>query len=770
MSQTPNPAAKPRAMPLPVDSPQRPVEVPAQARIDALLDEWERTCEAGQPANVETICQDHPELVQEVRRRVAALEVVDRKLDARKKKKKQRAKLEPLQVESTIDGLEFLNAGGLGEVFVGEDDTLHRRVAVKFMHARLSQEPERRSQFALEAEITGRLEHPGVVPLYGFGCTHDNRPFYAMRFIEGETLDDKIKSHFKRRETAHEKHSARTQHATSNSELALEFRGLLGHFVSVCKTIAYAHNRGVVHRDIKPSNIMIGRFGETIVVDWGLAVSVMRDERFRVSGEETLALSPSGSQSGSSSGRGAGTPAFMSPEQFSELAPTPASDIYSLGATLFVLLCGQPPVRHKSISEIRDDTLQGKLPDLNEIRRHIPRQLQSIAYKAMQKEARDRYPTALDLARDVERYLADEPVSAHQDSFGLRLARIARRHRSAAQAIVLGLLTCLLIAGLSAIRIGSHHRTAESLRLRNLTTSAQFIARACGYEIDRVWRVLEFEASSPQLHELVLAANTQLGAGELPTVANQAELHQWLQGRLEANAGIPTIESLFVLSRGGTQVARVPIPTQSQVGENFARRDYYTGLGFDLDPDRDADLIKLINEPLVGPRVYPSGVHLSAPYLSTLKDEQHLKVTFTVPIRAPNSSGQTETIGVLGTSAEVGNVMRATQINDSNTWIADLREDTIQSRRKRGLLIHYPIRQPTTAVAGEGEQADQAKRLSNDLVESLLEGSGNYDKVLDETWLQGLSDHYSIQPVVISGRSETPFDLGWVVITAESMP
>ena len=100
-------------------------------------------------------------------------------------------------MSALIRDLEFVSSGGLGEVFVGEDESLHRRMAVKFMHAHFSDNNERCGQFALEAEITGRLEHPGVVPLYGFGSTPDGRPFYAMRYIEGETLDHAIKHYFK---------------------------------------------------------------------------------------------------------------------------------------------------------------------------------------------------------------------------------------------------------------------------------------------------------------------------------------------------------------------------------------------------------------------------------------------------------------------------------------------------------------------------------------------------------------------------------------------
>ncbi len=728
-----------------------------QVRIDELLDEWEATYEAGSPLPVETLCQDEPELIPEIRQRVAALQAVDRKLA--KRKKTSGKTLPELELGALIRDLEFLSAGGLGEVYVGEDQFLHRRVAVKFMHAHFSEQDERRGQFALEAEITGRLEHPGVVPLYGFGCTPDNRPFYAMRYIEGATLDQAIKGYFESLDApaAASDSSANSRSGKYTSEF--EFRRLLGSFVSVCKTIAYAHNRGVVHRDIKPSNIMIGRFGETIVVDWGLAVSVMRDERFRSSGEETLALSPSGSHSGSASGRGSGTPAFMSPEQFSELAPTPSNDIYSLGATLFMLLCGKPPIRNRALSDIRNDRIEGKLPEFNEIRKGIPRQLQAIAYKAMEKEPKDRYPTALDLAKDVERYLADEPVSAYQDSVGLRVMRVARRHRFAAQAAILGLVGCLLITGLSAVLMGGLANRAEKLRDRNLDTSAQFIARACGYEIDRIWRVLEFEAQATELRELVAAANQTISSGEPINLENQSQLHDWLQTRLLAQSEIPTIQKIFVLSRNGTQVARVPIPSEPQIGDNFRYRDYFTGLGFDLDPENK--LAGMINQPLVGPKVYPSGVHMSSAYMSTMVDEQHLKVTFTVPIYGKDADDHATTIGLIGTSVTVGEVMAATQIGDSHTWIADLRPDMVDGRPRQGLLLHYPQsrRAQTEWVTTE--------RLSSDLIEELQETNFNYDKTLQEDWLTGIGDHHSIQPVVINGRSQQPFNLGWVVITAE---
>ena len=133
-------------------------------------------------------------------------------------------------------------------------------MALKEIHDFHADRPDSRARFIREAEITGRLEHPGIVPVYGMGRNSDGRPFYAMRLIRGDTLGDAI-----RRYHRHE------PPASAPVERALELRRLLGHFVTVCNTIAYAHSQGVLHRDLKPGNILLGPFGQTVVVDWGLA-------------------------------------------------------------------------------------------------------------------------------------------------------------------------------------------------------------------------------------------------------------------------------------------------------------------------------------------------------------------------------------------------------------------------------------------------------------------------------------------------------------------
>jgi serine/threonine-protein kinase len=214
--------------------------------------------------------------------------------------------------------------GGIGQVGVALDTELNREVALKEIQPQLADDPGSRGRFLLEAEITGRLEHPGVVPVYGLSADGRGRPYYAMRLIRGDSLKQAIERF----------HAADARPGRDHSERALALRGLLNRFVGVCHAVAYAHSRGVIHRDLKPSNVMLGPYGEALVVDWGLAKVVGRDDPAAWP-EATFRPSPA-SGSGSSetqAGTAIGTPAYMSPEQAEGRleAVGPASDIYSLG-------------------------------------------------------------------------------------------------------------------------------------------------------------------------------------------------------------------------------------------------------------------------------------------------------------------------------------------------------------------------------------------------------------------------------------------------------
>ncbi|HEX7445992.1 MAG TPA: bifunctional serine/threonine-protein kinase/formylglycine-generating enzyme family protein [Pirellulales bacterium] len=326
-------------------------------------------------------------------------------------------------------------SGGLGQVSIALDRELHRQVALKEIHPRLADQPESRARFLLEAEVTGSLEHPGVVPVYSLGQWPDGRPFYAMRLVQGDSLEDAI----------------RRFHATpcDSDEHELRLRKLLRSFIDVCDAVDYAHSRGVLHRDLKPSNIMLGPYGETLVVDWGLAKTAARAESpLPAECAEPLLAPQSGSTPETRLGSAVGTPAFMSPEQAAGALDLlgPASDVYSLGATLYTLLTNRPAFEGDDFAAIRASILNGQFPPPRKVCPTAPRALEAVCLKAMALEPGDRYPSARALAVDIENWLGDAPVSARHDGGFERLARWARRHRTWTRAAAASLVMVTVIA------------------------------------------------------------------------------------------------------------------------------------------------------------------------------------------------------------------------------------------------------------------------------------------------------------------------------------
>ncbi|QDV39521.1 serine/threonine-protein kinase [Tautonia plasticadhaerens] len=368
---------------------------------------------------------------------------------------------------TTADGQRFRvlrphARGGLGAVFVALDGELNREVALKRILDHHADDPTSRQRFLLEAEITGGLEHPGIVPVYGLGAHADGRPYYAMRLIRGDSLKDAIERFYS---------DGRAEADAGVRSLAL--RKLLRRFLDVCNAIGYAHSRGVLHRDIKPGNVVVGKHGETLVVDWGLAKPTGRSDPS--SCERTLMPFSASGSAETLPGSALGTPAYMSPEQAAGDLDQfgPAIDVYSLGATLYCLLTGKAPFEGDDPGAVLRRVQQGDFPPPRQLDPSTDKALEAVCLKAMALNPADRYPTARALAEDLDRWLADEPVTAWRESISLRARRWARRNRTVAAAATVALVVGLVgLAAVAAVQA----RANGQLRLANWATNLALVA------------------------------------------------------------------------------------------------------------------------------------------------------------------------------------------------------------------------------------------------------------------------------------------------------
>jgi serine/threonine protein kinase len=292
--------------------------------------------------------------------------------------------------------LERIARGGMGVVYAAEDEKLERRVALKVLDVP-GTDGDLANRLMREARVLARLEHPGIVPVHDVGTLADGRVFYTMKFVEGQRLDKFI-------------------------EGVESMQDRLRLFLRICEAVAFAHTRGVLHRDLKPANIMVGPFGEVLVMDWGLAKILRGEAASAVRGADPEAtivekLKQTGEESDSTkssviTGHGTvmGTPGYMSPEQArGEVEVLDArSDIFSLGALLRFILAQKTPA---------------------EFTPRLDRSLEAICAKATAEQRDSRYSAVQELGQDVSRYLDGLAVGAHRESIFDKAARFYRRYR-----------------------------------------------------------------------------------------------------------------------------------------------------------------------------------------------------------------------------------------------------------------------------------------------------------------------------------------------------
>ncbi len=414
--------------------------------IDELLSVWEERLEQGAPISPEELCRQCPEMLGEVRWHIRALQAVDSQFGATQNDQapstvKPEPAPDPIRSGpvrvATEYRIERLHAsGGLGHVFLATDPVLNRKVAIKFPKwSRLS--IEQRARFEREARVTGRLDHPGIVPVHSLKQDDPNRPCYVMRFVEGPTLHQTIR----------QLHDEAGETRSRNFYYALGFRQLLQNLIALSNIVAYAHGQGVVHRDIKPGNVILGPFGETMLLDWGLAKIIGEQEELPLEPERKPAVIAS---LDTRDGQVMGTPAFASPEQL--LGQTDEvdhrSDIYSLGATLYFLLSGKYPADSESARKQIEDVTRGNIiaPRMHYPR--IPLALDAICRHAMTTDPARRYQSVSGLTVDLERFLAGEAVSVVADSFWTKCGRFLRR-RPGFVAATLATVLMAVVAGLA---------------------------------------------------------------------------------------------------------------------------------------------------------------------------------------------------------------------------------------------------------------------------------------------------------------------------------
>jgi len=387
----------------------------------------------------------------------------------------RRSAIQPgrVRVEHLIQVQEPLAFGGRSAIHRAEDETLGRPVALKTLTVQSRAAASNASRLIQEAVILGSLQHPGILPVYHLLNDENNSPCYTMPLIDGFTLQQAIADC--------DNHPAGRWNPQRQE--------LLRRFIAVCQTLGYAHNKQIAHRDIKPNNILLGSFGETFLVDWGLAKPIQRDlstplarcqggsqptpQTASVSvdlASDSPADDPNGPRESApdseltDAGSSLGTPAYMSPEQARSIPDSDPfrSDIFNLGATLYAILTGRPPYHDDSLANVMAAAWAVRFPRPRACNPQIPPPLESICLKAMASEPDQRFGSPSEIAEEINRWFDDQPLDCHGESFWEKTSRWNRRHGRWIAASLLVSLLLLATITLAAIQVNGQKRRSDA--------------------------------------------------------------------------------------------------------------------------------------------------------------------------------------------------------------------------------------------------------------------------------------------------------------------
>ncbi len=304
--------------------------------------------------------------------------------------------------------------GGMGRVFAGRDLRLQRTVAIKMLRAQgtsqASINASLAARFEREVKLAARLQHPGIVPVYDAGFWPSGEPFLVMKLVLGQSLARVIR----------------------DADTPADRLALLPHVIAAAEAIAYAHDQGIVHRDLKPSNILVGAFGETVVVDWGLAKDLRAGAAEPDSDGRRASPAFDGDRDGdTAAGAVVGTPSYMPPEQAAGQPVDPRADVYALGAILYYVLAGTSPQPASAAAPPAPAAARGAIArpvPLADLEPGLPQDLLAIVTKALTADAAGRYPSAFELADDLKRFAGGQLVVARDYSHGAHVMRFVARH------------------------------------------------------------------------------------------------------------------------------------------------------------------------------------------------------------------------------------------------------------------------------------------------------------------------------------------------------